>query len=208
MPMVLSERDGAVALLTLNNPAQYNALGARAAARLRRPRSNRPSPTPQVRVILLTGAGKGFCSGAQFGGDTFGQGEAIGALHAAVGQPADRAAAPVAQAGGHRGQRRRGRCRRGRGAGRRRGVRGAFGALHPQLCAAGCGARRRDLTVPAALHRRGAGARAGADRRSRCRRRPRPTGAWCGSAWTTSGCWTRRARWHGAWPKARRWRRR
>ena len=79
MPMVLSERDGAVALLTLNNPAQYNALGTELlrdfAAALEQAIAD-----PAVRVILLTGAGKGFCSGAQFGGDTFSRGAAVGAL--------------------------------------------------------------------------------------------------------------------------------
>ena len=79
MPHVLSEREGAVALLTLNNPAQYNALGMELlrdfAAALEQAIAD-----PAVRVILLTGAGKGFCSGAQFGGDTFSQGAAIGAL--------------------------------------------------------------------------------------------------------------------------------
>jgi enoyl-CoA hydratase/carnithine racemase len=77
MAMVLSEREGAVALLTLNNPAQYNALGTEllrdVAAALEQAIAD-----PAVRVILLTGAGKGFCSGAQFGGDTFSQGAAIG----------------------------------------------------------------------------------------------------------------------------------
>ena len=79
MPHVLSEREGAVALLTLNNPAQYNALGMELlrdfAAALEQAIAD-----PAVRVILLTGAGKGFCSGAQFGGDTFSRGEAVGAL--------------------------------------------------------------------------------------------------------------------------------
>jgi enoyl-CoA hydratase/carnithine racemase len=32
---------------------------------------------PRARTVVLTGAGKGFCSGAQFGGDTFGAGEGI-----------------------------------------------------------------------------------------------------------------------------------
>lgn len=78
MAMVLNEREGAVALLTLNNPAQYNALGAEL-MRDFQAALEQAIADPAVRVILLTGAGKGFCSGAQFGGDTFGQGEAIGA---------------------------------------------------------------------------------------------------------------------------------
>jgi 2-(1,2-epoxy-1,2-dihydrophenyl)acetyl-CoA isomerase len=78
MAMVLNEREGAVALLTLINPAQYNALGAEL-MRDFQAALDQALADPAVRVILLTGAGKGFCSGAQFGGDTFGQGEAIGA---------------------------------------------------------------------------------------------------------------------------------
>jgi enoyl-CoA hydratase/carnithine racemase len=77
MPMVLSEREGAVALLTLNNPAQYNALDVQLMRELQAALVQALAD-PAVRVILLTGAGKGFCSGAQFGGDTFEQGEAIG----------------------------------------------------------------------------------------------------------------------------------
>ncbi|MCU0964339.1 MAG: enoyl-CoA hydratase-related protein [Burkholderiaceae bacterium] len=78
MAQVLSEREGAVALLTLNNPAQYNALGTEL-MRDFQAALDHAIADPAVRVILLTGAGKGFCSGAQFGGDTFSQGEAIGA---------------------------------------------------------------------------------------------------------------------------------
>lgn len=77
MSMVLTRREGAVAVVTLNNPEQYNALatgvldGLDAAL-------DEAGADPEVRAILLTGAGKGFCSGAQFGGDTFGRGESIG----------------------------------------------------------------------------------------------------------------------------------
>jgi enoyl-CoA hydratase/carnithine racemase len=70
MGWVLSERRGAIALLTLNNPAQYNAmrrgllgdLNAALTAAL---------TDPSVRAILLTGAGKGFCAGAALGSETF-----------------------------------------------------------------------------------------------------------------------------------------
>lgn len=79
MTQVLSERDGAVALLTLNNPAQYNALGMDLLRALNAALADAVADL-QVRAILLTGAGKGFCSGAQFGGDTFEQGDAVGRL--------------------------------------------------------------------------------------------------------------------------------
>ena len=76
MSMVLSERRGSITILTLNNPEQYNALGgsllndldAALEAALQEPRA---------RAIVITGAGKGFCSGAQLGGgDTFSRGRA------------------------------------------------------------------------------------------------------------------------------------
>lgn len=77
MPMVLAERDGAVAVLTLNNPEQYNALAAGVLDELGSA-LDAAIADPGVRAILLTGAGRGFCSGAQFGGDTFSRGGAIG----------------------------------------------------------------------------------------------------------------------------------
>lgn len=77
MSMVLTRREGAVAVVTLNNPDQYNALAAGVLDGLGAA-LDAAGADPQVRAILLTGAGKGFCSGAQFGGDTFGRGESIG----------------------------------------------------------------------------------------------------------------------------------
>ncbi len=74
--MVISERRGGVAVLTLDNPAQYNAL-AWDLLRDLDAALDAALADPQVRAILLTGAGRGFCSGAQFGGDTFAQGEKI-----------------------------------------------------------------------------------------------------------------------------------
>lgn len=60
---VLVARDGAIATITLNRPERLNALlpgmGARYAATLRALDSE-----PDVRGILVTGAGRGFCSGA------------------------------------------------------------------------------------------------------------------------------------------------
>ena len=76
MEMVISERQGAVAVLTLNNPAQYNALAWQLLRDLNAALDAALEDT-DVRAILITGAGKGFCAGAQFGGDTFEQGEKI-----------------------------------------------------------------------------------------------------------------------------------
>lgn len=76
MPPVISTRLGSIAILTLNSPEQYNALNDERMAALNEA-IDRAHADPQVRCILLTGAGKGFCSGAQFGGDVFTSGEGI-----------------------------------------------------------------------------------------------------------------------------------
>jgi enoyl-CoA hydratase/carnithine racemase len=77
MSMVLSERRGPVTILTLNNPAQYNALGGSLLIDLNGA-FDAALADPAVRAVLLTGAGKGFCAGAQLGGNTFDAGEQIG----------------------------------------------------------------------------------------------------------------------------------
>jgi 2-(1,2-epoxy-1,2-dihydrophenyl)acetyl-CoA isomerase len=76
MSMVVSERRGSIAVLTLNNPERYNALGGSLLSDLNAA-LDEVLGEPRARAVLLTGAGKGFCSGAQFGGDTFGAGEGI-----------------------------------------------------------------------------------------------------------------------------------
>jgi len=76
MSMVLSEQRGSIAVLTLNNPERYNALGGSLLSDLN-VALDAVLGEPRARAVLLTGAGKGFCSGAQFGGDTFGAGEGI-----------------------------------------------------------------------------------------------------------------------------------
>lgn len=77
MPMVLSEQRGAVLVLRLNNPERYNALGDGVMEALNTA-LDAATHESGVRAIVLTGAGKGFCSGAQFGGDTFSRGSEIG----------------------------------------------------------------------------------------------------------------------------------
>ena len=76
MSMVLSERRGSIAILTLNNPERYNALGGSLLNDLSAA-LDEVLGEPRARAVMLTGAGKGFCSGAQFGGDTFGAGDGI-----------------------------------------------------------------------------------------------------------------------------------
>ena len=78
MSMVLTERREAIAILTLNNPEQYNALGGSLLDELNAA-LDKVLEEPAARAIVLTGAGKGFCSGAQFGGNTFAAGESIAA---------------------------------------------------------------------------------------------------------------------------------
>ncbi|QWG13581.1 enoyl-CoA hydratase/isomerase family protein [Bradyrhizobium sediminis] len=79
MSMVLTERRGSVTVLTLNNPAQYNALAASLLGDLGQA-LDAAIEDSDVRAILLTGTGKGFCAGAQLGGgNTFAAGEQIGA---------------------------------------------------------------------------------------------------------------------------------
>ena len=76
MSMVLSERRGSIAILTLNNPERYNALGGSLLNDLNAA-LDEVLGDPRARAVVLTGAGKGFCSGAQFGGDTFDAGEGV-----------------------------------------------------------------------------------------------------------------------------------
>lgn len=73
---VIESREGAVAVLRLNNPAQLNALTLPMIGALRRA-VQRAIDDPQVRALLLTGEGRGFCAGAQLGGEVFASGAAI-----------------------------------------------------------------------------------------------------------------------------------
>ncbi len=58
----------AVAVVTLDDPSRYNALSSAMVAEIRSAlaaiRADR-----EVRVVVLTGAGRGFCAGANMGGD-------------------------------------------------------------------------------------------------------------------------------------------
>jgi 2-(1,2-epoxy-1,2-dihydrophenyl)acetyl-CoA isomerase len=79
MVMVLVERRGAIALVTLNNPAQYNALAGSMVAELKDTFAALEADAA-VRAVLLTGAGRGFCSGANLSGDSLlGSASEIGA---------------------------------------------------------------------------------------------------------------------------------
>ena len=79
MSMILLERQESIAILTLNNPTKYNALGGSIVTDLIEA-LDAVERQSDVRAIVLTGAGKGFCSGAQFGGDTFDRGSSVGSM--------------------------------------------------------------------------------------------------------------------------------
>jgi len=61
MSEVLTERDGAVLTVTLNRPDVFNAFNAALHARLHE--ALEEAAAPDVRAVVITGAGRGFCSG-------------------------------------------------------------------------------------------------------------------------------------------------
>jgi enoyl-CoA hydratase/carnithine racemase len=62
MPEVLTERDEHVVTLTLNRPDRMNSIGGNLLQELTR-ELHAANADPAVRAIVLTGAGRGFCSG-------------------------------------------------------------------------------------------------------------------------------------------------
>lgn len=62
-PLLLDKLEGGVLTLTLNRPERLNALNA-ALTQALSAAVQRAEGDPNCRVILITGAGKGFCSGA------------------------------------------------------------------------------------------------------------------------------------------------
>ena len=61
MGEVLTERDGAVLTITLNRPDVFNAFNAALHARLNA--ALEEAAAPDVRAVVITGAGRGFCAG-------------------------------------------------------------------------------------------------------------------------------------------------
>jgi enoyl-CoA hydratase/carnithine racemase len=59
---LLAERDGAILTLTLNRPERLNAISGPMLGALSE-QLRRANRDPEVRVLILTGAGRGFCSG-------------------------------------------------------------------------------------------------------------------------------------------------
>lgn len=72
---VLLDKTGGIATITLNQPATLNALTNDLVARLAEIVDGLAGD-PEVRAVVLTGAGRGFCSGANLLGGT---GESLGA---------------------------------------------------------------------------------------------------------------------------------
>ena len=62
-PVVLAKRDGAVLTLTLNRPARLNAVNQEVYSELFEA-LRRGEEDSEVRAVLLTGAGRAFCAGA------------------------------------------------------------------------------------------------------------------------------------------------
>jgi 2-(1,2-epoxy-1,2-dihydrophenyl)acetyl-CoA isomerase len=61
MSEVLTSRDGAVLTIVLNRPEVYNAFNAALHAGLRA--ALEEAAAPEVRAVVITGAGRGFCAG-------------------------------------------------------------------------------------------------------------------------------------------------
>ncbi|MFM7224902.1 MAG: enoyl-CoA hydratase/isomerase family protein, partial [Actinomycetota bacterium] len=81
-PEVLSETSDAIATITLNRPHRRNAISGRMLGELT-DALRTADADPSVRCIILTGAGKGFCSGLDIKDTLAGTG--IGSDPAAVG---------------------------------------------------------------------------------------------------------------------------
>ena len=71
-PPVLFEREGEIAIVTLNRPARRNGVTVPMARALHE--VVREAAASDVRVLILRGAGKDFCVGADLGGDGQGGG--------------------------------------------------------------------------------------------------------------------------------------
>ncbi|MFV8819997.1 enoyl-CoA hydratase-related protein [Haliea sp. E17] len=67
MQHVLAEADGEVLRITLNHPETLNAMGPQMAREIREAVRFAADPARGFRCLLLTGAGRGFCSGGSLG---------------------------------------------------------------------------------------------------------------------------------------------
>ena len=61
-PELLVEQRGRIAIITLNRPERYNAISRDMLSELSA-KVVEANKDPEIRCIVLTGAGKGFCAG-------------------------------------------------------------------------------------------------------------------------------------------------
>jgi len=66
-PLLVEQTDDGIAILTLNRPDKLNAFNAELIDSLNA-ELDRIRFDPGIRVVIITGAGRGFCSGADLGG--------------------------------------------------------------------------------------------------------------------------------------------
>jgi 2-(1,2-epoxy-1,2-dihydrophenyl)acetyl-CoA isomerase len=72
--------EGAILVITLSDPATMNAAGVDMAAELRHALDDAAKPDSGVRAVVMTGEGRGFCSGANLQPGGTGSGDAGDAL--------------------------------------------------------------------------------------------------------------------------------
>ena len=65
-PIVI-KRDGHVTVITLNRPDRLNAINQQLTQELHDALEQLAGEFPETRVVIITGAGRGFCSGADVG---------------------------------------------------------------------------------------------------------------------------------------------
>jgi enoyl-CoA hydratase/carnithine racemase len=83
MPELLYEKDGPIATLTLNRPERMNAISGPMLAALSE-RLLEANADSDVRVVIITGAGRGFCAGLDLGDASSGAGIGGGAMPATL----------------------------------------------------------------------------------------------------------------------------
>ena len=149
---ILFESDGGIARLTLNRPDRLNSFTDAMHAEVRDALAQVQSDA-SLRVLLLTGAGRGFCAGQDLADRAVAPGDGAGRprrVDRAQLQAAGARAARAADAGRLRGQRRRRRRGRQHRARLRHRHRREVGELHPGVLQDRPDSRCRRHVFPAA----------------------------------------------------------
>ena len=169
-----SRRDGAIARITLNRPDRLNSFTVAMHAELR----DALDELGDARVLILTGAGRGFCAGQDLNDRAVAPGDPVdlGETVETSWNPLIRTPRRPAAAGDRPGQRRRRRRRRQYRARLRHRRRRQIGQVHPELLGDRPDPRQRRHLGSAAPRRPGARARPGADRRAAAGREGRRMG--------------------------------